>query len=751
MAVKRSFGPNKRTCGTWEYHVRLLETNPRYREAYAKNQMLINTYLRMNLEAGLRAMVPIIPVVVHIIYQTDAQNISDAQVQSQIDVLNQDYRKLNPDVGLTPAVFAPLAADARIQFQLAVRDPNCAPTNGITRTQTSIPSFDIYKSEAMKSNATGGADPWPADKYLNIWVCQGLPLQLGRTTHPGAPPNLDGAIIATEAFGTIGNLYTNYDKGRTATHEIGHYFDLYHLWGDVYDCSGTDYVSDTPNQISYNSGCPAFPGVTCGNGPNGDMFMNYMDYTDDACMFMFTIGQCARMEAALVGPRASLLASDALIPPPPTQAAILWSADTPADTGVEPDTTAATLWESDDIWVRNQNDGVTNQEHQNPVYNPAAPDYVYVRVRNRSCGTGASGNLKLYWAKASTALGWPAPWDGSITSPAVMGGAIGTQPTGVVGGGSSVILQFPWSPPNPADYASFGADQAHFCLLSRIETASTPPYGMTFPEGSNLLTNVQNNNKIVWKNVEVVASTGGRMGTTTVGNLSKQIMRMSFALAAPRGEWYRQSITHLGRLLLDFGQELNGRLRASLPRSDAVQFDDRGRLWIREIGTELGPIVMQGREYHGASLSLDPAELPPGVYAFDLLQFDHERPKDRLIGAQRFIFKLLPIRPKELPKYVFQHWVHSHEEDQTNIETFRPSSYNFPPSRGRRGFEVREDGSMVMYDIAPADGIVENQGYWFAEDPGRIFFRFGDPHRHGAVMKIEELEPDRLVIARRVG
>src|SRR5262249_16313015 len=154
--------------------------------------------------------------------------------------------------------------------------------------------------------------------------------------------------------------------------------------------------------------------------------------------------------------------------------------------GAEPNTLSPTMWESDDIWVRRQNDGLVNQEHQNPVYRKSGPpNYVYVRVRNRGCTASKSANVKLYWAKASTALHWPDPWDGSVTKPALMGGMLGTKATGSVSSGGFTILEFPWNPPNPENYKAFGADKSHFCLLSRIETSPTAPYGMTFPEGKD--------------------------------------------------------------------------------------------------------------------------------------------------------------------------------------------------------------------------------------------------------------------------
>jgi hypothetical protein len=159
----------------------------------------------------------------------------------------------------------------------------------------------------VKSSATGGSDAWDRDRYLNMWVCSLGGGLLGYAQFPGGPAETDGVVIRTSAFGTQGTVADPFDLGRTATHEVGHFLNLRHIWGDTEDCSGSDLVADTPRQRLPNNGKPAFPSISCENGPNGDMFMNYMDYVDDDAMFMFTSAQVARMRATLAGPRASLV------------------------------------------------------------------------------------------------------------------------------------------------------------------------------------------------------------------------------------------------------------------------------------------------------------------------------------------------------------------------------------------------------------------------------------------------------------
>lgn len=256
----------------------------------------------------------LIPVVVHIVHRsTDAlnsgSNLSITQIQSQIAVLNADYRRRNSDAANTPPYFADRVADARIQFYLACTDPSGNPTNGITRTSTTTTYFT--NNNNVKRTVNGGHDPWNTNQYLNIWVCD-LRRIVNTTTVPvlgyaqfpenfSASPNTDGVVCNYQAFG-VGSTYTNFNGGRTATHEIGHWLGVYHIWGKAApdndtSCSDSDDVSDTPNQAAAHYNCTPYPTAECGSP--AVMAMNYMDYNDDACMNAFTLGQKARMRGTL--------------------------------------------------------------------------------------------------------------------------------------------------------------------------------------------------------------------------------------------------------------------------------------------------------------------------------------------------------------------------------------------------------------------------------------------------------------------
>lgn len=260
----------------------------------------------------IRSSAPVltIPVVVHVLYKNPTQNISDQQIYSQIAILNEDYRRMNPDTINTPAMFDSIAADINVEFCLATIDPLGNPTNGITRTSTSGGLAFGYFSpfgEDAKYDSLGGKDAWPADKYLNIWVCDLFPGLLGYAQFPGGDPATDGVVITYTAFGNIGTVAAPSTEGRTTVHEVGHWMGLYHIWGDDSDCTtGSDSIPDTPNANSASQSDCNVTLNSCNNedpywgtfDPN-DMVQNYMDYSHDSCMNMFSVGQKARMYSFL--------------------------------------------------------------------------------------------------------------------------------------------------------------------------------------------------------------------------------------------------------------------------------------------------------------------------------------------------------------------------------------------------------------------------------------------------------------------
>jgi hypothetical protein len=296
--------PRQRGCGTTLHNELLSELDPGFRARQNQVERRINDSISRGDATLMAGQLVTIPVVVHVVYRTPEENIGDDQVASQIEVLNLDFRAQNPDKSNVPPVWAGLVADANIEFQLASEDPDGNPTEGITRTETDRSGFD--HTDNVKAADSGGIPPWPADRYLNIWVCNLSGGLLGYAQFPGGPPETDGVVILHTAFGTTGTANDPFHLGRTATHEVGHWLNLRHIWGDRNDCGGTDFVPDTPNAQLPNYGKPQFPHVSCNNDPNGDMFMNYMDYVDDESMYMFTPGQSIRMNATLVEARAGL-------------------------------------------------------------------------------------------------------------------------------------------------------------------------------------------------------------------------------------------------------------------------------------------------------------------------------------------------------------------------------------------------------------------------------------------------------------
>jgi hypothetical protein len=296
-------------CGTDIFEQKALQKNPTLR---AQFELWMTKKLAEQQLAGHARdktnSTYVIPVVVHIIHNGEplgsGSNIPDAQVLSQIRVMNEDYQRLNPDAVNTPAEFAPVASGIDIQFVLAKQDPDGLPTTGITRTKGTKNSYAETDDVELKSQ-----DYWPAEDYLNIWVTNLTGGYLGYTQFPQTslqgtiPPYdrlTDGVVIHYKAFGSKDdgafNLLAQYDLGRTGTHEVGHYFSLIHVFGDYNGCNTTDYVADTPVQSDRTFTCPSGPLTQCGHHV---MYQNYLDYTDDACMNLFTAGQVARMQIVL--------------------------------------------------------------------------------------------------------------------------------------------------------------------------------------------------------------------------------------------------------------------------------------------------------------------------------------------------------------------------------------------------------------------------------------------------------------------
>ncbi len=275
-----------------------------------------------------------IPVVVHIIHNGTemgkGSNLSDEQIISQIDVLNEDFRRTNSDASNTPSIFQSVASDTEINFVLARQDPEGLPTNGITRTLGTKKVWDARDDFEFKQLSF-----WPSEDYLNIWVVPLRDKLLGYAKFPTyALPGLDdtednrlvdGVVIDDNVFGSSAkgdfpDIDTRYNLGRTATHEVGHFLGLRHIWGDDeggFDpCVGTDYCDDTPNVTVSTDNCPTGDRQSCGSS---DMYQNYMDYTYDACMNLFTKDQKDRMRVVLENAprRLSLTTSLGTIPPSP--------------------------------------------------------------------------------------------------------------------------------------------------------------------------------------------------------------------------------------------------------------------------------------------------------------------------------------------------------------------------------------------------------------------------------------------------
>ena len=309
-----------RNCGTMHDLEQQLQQDPEMRNRMDAIERHTERYVNGEI-VTFRTVIQI-PVVFHIVHNGDpvgsGENLSDAQVLAQLAQLNEDMRKLNADASQVPALFQGVAADTEIEFCLAQRKPDGTATNGINRVQTTSSSWSYNQIQSNLKPST----IWDRDQYLNVWSVRfggGDANLLGYAQFPGGSASTDGVVVAYQSVGALGSPNPeggNYALGRTLTHEVGHWLNLRHIWGDA--TCGNDFVADTPVHQTSNGGCPAFPKTNnCSGGPWTEMTMNYMDYTFDACMYMFTAGQSSRMNAVLAagGARNSLLSSLGCVPP----------------------------------------------------------------------------------------------------------------------------------------------------------------------------------------------------------------------------------------------------------------------------------------------------------------------------------------------------------------------------------------------------------------------------------------------------
>lgn len=312
----------KQRCGTDVINLNRIKQNPNLIQLREQQELALQKAIS---NSSKKRLILTIPVVVHVIYNSDLENISNDQIKSQIDALNYDFNNLNSDSLHPEHPFYSFVGNTTINFQLATIDPLGNATTGITRTKTSKTSWveDDLANDRMKFKQTGGIENWNPKKYLNIYTVRfddAVEL-LGYAYFPedlALYPQTDGVVIDFRCFGTKGTAglegYDAYNRGRTVTHEVGHWLGLNHIWGDkVFETDkvcGDDKVADTPPAESDNSGTPTFPhrpNNRCGSGDYGEMYMNYMDYVHDKSMVMFSKGQVSRISASINTYRSDLI------------------------------------------------------------------------------------------------------------------------------------------------------------------------------------------------------------------------------------------------------------------------------------------------------------------------------------------------------------------------------------------------------------------------------------------------------------
>ncbi|MES2679307.1 MAG: T9SS type A sorting domain-containing protein [Bacteroidota bacterium] len=296
---------NKFNCLSHELYKDQMKNDPVFKKNQEQLQLETEKFINNQSANKTTSATYIIPVVFHIIHIGGSGNISAAQVMDQITILNKEFNRQQADTALTPPAFKPLAAPFNVEFRLATLDPAGNCTNGINRIYNSLATCS-YGWDDVKALSY-----WPSNRYLNLWIIESMHYPGmagcgggGYSAFPGGPANKDGIVIRGDLISNIGTSASNSSwgnfKGRYLIHELGHWFNLIHIWGDA-NC-GNDLVNDTPPAVTDNGGCATFPhnpNNACGSNANGEMYNNYMDYSVGTCLNMFTTGQVARMTAAV--------------------------------------------------------------------------------------------------------------------------------------------------------------------------------------------------------------------------------------------------------------------------------------------------------------------------------------------------------------------------------------------------------------------------------------------------------------------
>ena len=289
-----------RKCASQEVLEQQLRTDPERARRLEQLEQKTATFQGRGANARIAGRL-YIPVVVNIVLP-NASIVSRDQILAQLAVLTQDFTRSNSELTNTGIYLAgyPYANVANCDIEFYIQD-EAADIN----RKSGAGAFGT--NDAVKRASSGGLDPESATTKLNIWVCDLSSGLLGYAQFPGGSSATDGVVIDYQAFGTSATstyaLYSQFNKGRTATHEVGHWLNLRHIWGDA-RC-GTDLVGDTPAHDASNGGCPSTSHASRCSGKPREQWMNYMDYTDDRCMYMFTAGQKSRMDAAIDGARAT--------------------------------------------------------------------------------------------------------------------------------------------------------------------------------------------------------------------------------------------------------------------------------------------------------------------------------------------------------------------------------------------------------------------------------------------------------------